>query len=172
MPVTYSIFDRGYFVEFLATGSVVSDDIIACKLAMAEDPGIVPGFSELCDVTGVTSYTLAPDFLEKIAAATQRCHDTHFISRTAIVVSRPDVFELAREYERLVSRLGITVIVFNHRDTAMLWLGRAPRRAERHESARPESDEQRPARDDFSRSPSDRPGPPTRSAQRTPPTRS
>jgi hypothetical protein len=124
MPVSYFVTDRGRFVEFVISGKVAGDEIVAQKRAMALDPTIVPGHSELCDATGVTSVDLKPDFMEEVTAATRLIQKAHRNSRTAIVVSRPDLFDLSRQFERIVASLGITVIVFNHRDTALLWLGR------------------------------------------------
>jgi hypothetical protein len=124
MPVSYFATDRGRFVEFVISGKVTGGEIIEKKLLMAQDPAIQPGYSELCDATGVTSVDLKPDFMEAIRAAAKLNQDAHRNSRTAIVVSRPDLFDLSRQFERIVASLGITVIVFNHRDTALLWLGR------------------------------------------------
>jgi hypothetical protein len=124
MPVSYFATDRGRFVEFVISGKVTGAEIVEQKLALAQDKAIQPGYSELCDATGVTSVDFRPDFMEQLAAAARLNQTAHRNSRTAIVVSRPDLFDLSRQFERMVASLGITVIVFNHRDTALLWLGR------------------------------------------------
>jgi hypothetical protein len=124
MPVSYFSTDRGRFVEFVISGKVAGSEIIEKKLGMAQDGTIQPGYSELCDATGVTSIDLKPDFMEAITSAAKLNQSAHRNGRTAIVVSRPDLFDLSRQFERIVASLGITVIVFNHRDTALLWLGR------------------------------------------------
>jgi hypothetical protein len=124
MPVSYTISDHGCYVEFVAVGHVTGAEIIEQKLAMSRDQLIKPGFLELCDFTAVTGIEAEPDFFEAIARATEVNQDAHRNGRTAIIVSRADFFDMARQFERTVAGFGMTVIVFNHRDTAMLWLGR------------------------------------------------
>jgi hypothetical protein len=124
MPVTYTIFDRGWYAEFIGSGHIAGDEIVEQKLAMSMDASIQPGYVELADFTAVTGLDAKPTFINDVARAAEVNQDAHRNSRTAIVVNRADFFDLARQYERVVAGLGMTVIVFNHRETAMLWLGR------------------------------------------------
>src|SRR4051812_12146665 len=87
MPVSYTVTERGSFVDFVATGSVTGEEIIAQAEAIAVDERIAPGYAKLCDTTGITALEVKADFFDALLEIEQRSQLVHRLGRMAIVVS-------------------------------------------------------------------------------------
>ena len=119
MPVSSKIDKERRLVICEAFGDLVSEDGPALQRLIADDPDFDPSFSQLLDMTRVTS-------VDVNAEAVRRLAQTSVFSpaaRRAFVVNSEVLFGFSRMFEILRDAKGATAVkIFRSRDEAMRWL--------------------------------------------------
>jgi hypothetical protein len=119
MPVFYKIDTLHRLVTTIGTGVLTLNDCVDHQRGVAADPDFDPMFSQLMDLTQVTSVALTTEDVRQLARTV--LFSQH--SRRALLASSDEVFGMARMFGILRDTEGETGInVFRSRDEAMLWL--------------------------------------------------
>ena len=88
---------------------------------LADEPGWPLGKRRLADITTLDPSLLTSDDVETVTALYRDRLRNLAASRQALVASQG--WDLARDFERRMDRLGATTVVFNHVEDACAWLG-------------------------------------------------
>ena len=119
MPAVYKIDRERRFVLTTGSGSFNLLDALAHQEALLRDPEFDPTFSQLMDLTQVTSFDISSADAHSLAQRTIFAPD----SRRAILVNSDLGFGLSRMFEMLRDNLGEEGIrVFRNREEASAWV--------------------------------------------------
>ncbi|HMF91965.1 MAG TPA: hypothetical protein VKL40_15080 [Candidatus Angelobacter sp.] len=119
MPASYVIDKKSRLVMGTATGVLTLDEVLASRRQLMRDPDFDPTFSQLGDLSTVSSIDLTADEVRMLAETSP----FSLASRRAFVGERPEVYGLARMYSILRGLRGDQEIrVFRSREAALEWL--------------------------------------------------
>jgi hypothetical protein len=119
MPVDYRIDKENSVVFAIASGKVTAEEILTGRSHMADDPSFSPNMKQLIDMVGVIEVAFTTKDL-RVAAA---CDPFGPGSKRALVGDRDVTYGMARMYEALSDRPGVTAQVFRDIGEACEWLG-------------------------------------------------
>jgi len=119
MPSSYKIDKSRRLVSSEASGLVTMADLMAHQDKLASDPDFAADYSQLYDLTRVSTVNLTTNELRRLAQRSVFLPTT----RRAMLVSTDLVFGLARMFEIYREILGETGIrVFRDHDEALAWV--------------------------------------------------
>jgi hypothetical protein len=119
MPVSYVIDKQNKLVVGTATGVLTEGDILHSRRQIRSDPDFDPSFSQLGDLTAVTSIDLSADEVRYLAQSSI----FHPTTRRALVGESLEIYGLARMFSIVRGLRGDREIrVFRTRDEALAWL--------------------------------------------------
>ena len=122
MVIEYKVSEQGKYVEAIATQTLTAEEVCEYLTAIERDERIKPGFVELFDVSEIAQSQINGEGLDQIVKKIQRGPKGSRGEKVAIVVSSGTSFDRAKFIEQRIDG-EYTVIVFNHRSTAEIWLG-------------------------------------------------
>jgi len=120
MPIHYTVDESKNLVLVTVRGTVNDHELLEYVRQFHNDNRIRPGYRELVDATAASPGVIDPGLFDQIAEMDRQRPELLPRSKTAIVVSGGEAFELAREYE---SKAELPVTVFSSLDVARIWLG-------------------------------------------------
>jgi hypothetical protein len=122
MPISYTVEKERGYVNAVATGIIITEEVLEYEKSIEEDPNIDKINAELFDVSEIKSSKIDFNGLERIALLVKKSKKRYLGSKLAIVVSKGTSFDNARYYEHIAYDIH-NVIVFNSKETAKVWLG-------------------------------------------------
>jgi hypothetical protein len=123
MSIVYRIRKEEDLTLVLWDGVVTADDFLAHVRRLTSDAEWPPpGRLHLADLRITSLDATMDDSILETAADYYGSHSHKLAKMKAAIVAR-EAFKKAVAFERLVSRYGVTAIVFNSLDTACTWLG-------------------------------------------------
>jgi len=120
MPIHYSVDESKNLVLVTVLGTVNDDEFLDYVRQFHTDTRIRPGYRELVDATAASPGVIRPELFDQIAELDRQRPELLPRSKTAIVVTGSEAYELARQYE---TKAQMPVTVFSSLDVARIWLG-------------------------------------------------
>jgi hypothetical protein len=121
MSFTYQIDPQAGIIEIRGAGVITHGEYIAGLMSWMTDPLFSPGLDGLCDFTAAESTPTMADLRELIDLVARH---TAYVGRVkvAMIVSKPIMFAVARQFASLAEAAQLEVQLFRDRDSAMSWL--------------------------------------------------
>jgi hypothetical protein len=121
MSFTYQIDPQGGIIEIRGAGVITQAEYVAGVMSWMIDPLFRPGLDGLCDFTAAESTPTMAELRELIDLVARH---TAYVGRVkvAMIVSKPIVFGVARQFASLAEAAQLEVQLFRDRDSAMSWL--------------------------------------------------
>ena len=122
MAIEYKVREQGKYIEAIATQTLTAEEVCEYITAIERNEGVKPEFVELFDVSGITQSQINGEGLEQIVKKIGGGPKGSRGKKIAIVVSSGTSFDRAKFIQQRIKG-EYTVIVFNNRSTAEIWLG-------------------------------------------------
>lgn len=122
MPISYEIDEAKGLVVTRASGDLTDQDILQLKARLVADPKWTPGMRELSDVRSIDRLSVTAVGVRHMALRDERDARALASYRLAIVVSRDEVYGMARMYQIMTEQTVPNVRVFRDIEEAKNWL--------------------------------------------------
>jgi len=120
VPFQYEVLRNGSLVYTRVSGAMTHDEALAHHRALAADPAISPGFSEILDSRRATRAEISADTMRALAELDRELGAKMVGCRVAVVAGEVLSFRLQHAFPRDAPR---RVIMFSDIETAARWLG-------------------------------------------------
>jgi hypothetical protein len=110
-PPAFALYPAERYALTQPRGVVTLDTIVTTGLAIVQNPGWRPGFTEVWDVRFATSVDFTPSDVPKVLELERETAEALAGSATIIIAQKPLIHFAATFYSRLVKRTGRRVLV-------------------------------------------------------------
>lgn len=122
MPVKFNFLEDGRGVEFISTGVVTGDEVIAANKQIYTDEILVKLRYKIIDRTGCTDYRVYSEALRVIADQDREAAKVNANFVILIVSPTPVQYGFTRMWQSYIEGTGLRVEQFNDRQSAGKWL--------------------------------------------------